>query len=560
LTRRTLIRLSAGTAAAVALPAVLSACSGIGLPGAGSSTPVPASSKVQYPSYAAFGSAPKPDLAATDLVPAAYYRFPENLVQAVTTPPGKGGDITAFTSTVGPPPPPVEQSATWQAVNKAMNVNLKLIIAGNQADQLARLSTMVAGGDIPDAFSTGPTLTLARFPDFLAAQCADLTPFLAGDAVKDFPNLANIPTFVWKGPGTVYNGRIYGLPLPRSLYTSHLMAHWELLNQAGITEMPKNADDFKKMLQTVNRPADNVYAIVPGSTLNGLGAGERGIFPQIFGAPNGWRLESSGKLTKDWETEEFKAGLGFARDVWAAGLYHPNSLTYNNVSSDSDFTAGSFALYVGAWNGFSTVFWPGALRLNPNAKLGAIDPFSADGKAKPSYYWASGNFGNTHIKKASDDRVRELLGMLNFLASPFGTVENTLLAFGVKDVDYTLDSSGNPVAIPGGFASGQVPWRFLADKPSVEYNAVRSKDFADVTHTAEMAMAAVGITDPTYPLYSATKNAAGVPAAQTVVDGITSIVTGRDPLSNFDQLIADWRSKVGDTVRAEYQDALQVAK
>ncbi|MBO0882681.1 MAG: hypothetical protein J2P17_20580, partial [Mycobacterium sp.] len=221
LSRRTLIRLSAGTVAAVGLPAVLSACRGIRLPAVGSLTPPPASGQAQYPTYVPFANAPTPDLAATEVVPPAYYTFPTNLVQAVATPPGKGDDITAFTSTVGPPPQPVEQSAAWQAANKAMNLNLKLIIAGNQADQLARLSTMVAGGDIPDAFSTGPTLTIARFPEFLAAQCADLTPFLAGDAVKVFPNLANIPSFVWKGPGTVYGGKIYGLPLPRSLYTAH---------------------------------------------------------------------------------------------------------------------------------------------------------------------------------------------------------------------------------------------------------------------------------------------------------------------------------------------------
>ena len=561
LTRRALIRFTAGSAAAFALPAVLAACN-VTAPPASPSAPTPAAGKagLQYPTYVPFANAPKPDLAATEIVPSAYYSYPKNLVQAVATPPGKGGDVTAFTSTVGAPPPPVDQSAAWQAVNKAMNLNLKLIIAGNQADQQTKLATMVAGGDIPDAFSTGPTLALARFPDFLAAQCADLTPFLAGDAVKDFPNLANLPAFVWKGPGTVYNGKIYGVPLARSLYTAHLMAHWELLNQAGITEMPKNTDDFKKMLQAVNKPADNVYAIVPGSTLNGLGAGERGIFPQIFGAPNGWRLESSGKLTKDWETEEFKAALGFARDMWAAGLYHPNSLTYNNVSSDSDFSAGRFALYVGAWNGFNTVFWPGALRLNPDAKLGAINPFSADGKAKPVYYWSSGNFGNTHLKQASADRIREVLGMLNFFVSPFGTVENTLLTYGVKDVDYSFDDVGNPMSKPGGFASAQVPWRFLADKPIVEYNPIKSKDFADVTHTAELAMGSVGITDPTYPLYSATRGAAGVPAQQAMIDGINSIVTGRSDLSSFDQLVADWRSKAGDTIRGEYQDALQAAR
>ncbi|MBV8083575.1 MAG: hypothetical protein JO247_02055 [Chloroflexi bacterium] len=515
----------------------------------------------KYPTYLPFGNAPKPDLAGTDQVPPAYYSYPKNLVQAISTPPGKGDDITSYTTTVGPLPPPVDQSPAWQAVNKAMNLNLKMIIAANQVDGNAKLSTMVAGNDIPDTIyaGSGPS-PIANFPDFLAAQCADLTPFLSGDAVKDFPNLANIPSYVWKGPGTVYGGKIYGVPIPRSLYTSHLMAHWELLNQAGITDMPKNSDDFKKILMAVSKPSAGVYAIVPGSTINGLGAGERGIFPQIFGAPNGWRLDSSGKLTKDWETAEFKAALGFARDLYAAGLYHPNTLNYNNVSSDGDFSAGKFALYVGAWNGFSTVFWPTALRLNPNVKLGAIDPFSADGKAKPAYYWAAGNFGNTHLKKASTDRVKEVLSMLNFLASPFGTVENTLLTYGVKDTDYTFDDAGNPVANPKGFSNAQVPWRFIADKPAVEYNAVKSKDFADVTHTAELAMAAAGITDPTYPLYSPTNGGPGVPARQAVIDGINNIVTGRDPLTNFDQLVADWKTKAGDKIRGEYQDALQSTK
>jgi putative aldouronate transport system substrate-binding protein len=73
-------------------------------------------------------------------------------------------------------------------------------------------------------------------------------------------------------------------------------------------------------------------------------------------------------------------------------------------------------------------------------------------------------------------------------------------------------------------------------------------------------MAAAGITDPTYPLYSPTNGGPGVPARQAVIDGINNIVTGRDPLTSFDQLVADWKTKAGDKIRAEYQDALQAAK
>ena len=36
-----------------------------------------------------------------------------------------------------------------------------------------------------------------NLPDFFKARCADLTPYLSGDAAKDYPNLAAIPTYAW---------------------------------------------------------------------------------------------------------------------------------------------------------------------------------------------------------------------------------------------------------------------------------------------------------------------------------------------------------------------------
>ena len=51
-------------------------------------------------------------------------------------------------------------------------------------------------------------------PQFLQASCADLTPYLAGDAVKDYPNLAAYPTNSWKP--MVFNGAIYAVPNVRA--------------------------------------------------------------------------------------------------------------------------------------------------------------------------------------------------------------------------------------------------------------------------------------------------------------------------------------------------------
>ena len=47
---------------------------------------------------------------------------------------------------------------------------------------------------------------------FLDAKMQDLTPFLSGDAIKDYPNLAAHPTGVWRT--TVYSNKIYGVGDP----------------------------------------------------------------------------------------------------------------------------------------------------------------------------------------------------------------------------------------------------------------------------------------------------------------------------------------------------------
>ena len=47
----------------------------------------------------------------------------------------------------------------------------------------------------------------------MAAKAVDLSDHLAGDAILDYPNLANIPTDCWDVGR--FNGRIYGLPSPR---------------------------------------------------------------------------------------------------------------------------------------------------------------------------------------------------------------------------------------------------------------------------------------------------------------------------------------------------------
>jgi putative aldouronate transport system substrate-binding protein len=493
---------------------------------------------------------PGPDLPGdpTRGVDDAFISFPQTkLYRSVPTPPGKGDDITTLTQTLFSPPPVLEQNAAWREVNKELNANLKLNIVVN-TDYPQKLSTTIASGDLPDFLYIVPMQSL---PQFLQSECSDLTPYLSGDSVKDYPNLAALPTLAWKA--TVYSGGIYAVPVPRAATGFVLYRNMARMEEVGNAQ-PTTPDDYKKMLEQLTSPSANKWAL--GATGgSGTQAGPLNIstFGQMFGVPNNWRLESSGKLTRFLETGEFKAAVGFARDAWAAGFYHPNSLTYTNVSSRGDFVAGRFAMLEGAWANYNG-WWQMAAAMDPPTQIRPQLPVSLSG-GSPVYWLGVGNFGVTALKKASADRVKELLSVLNFLAAPFGSQEGLLLDYGVKGPDFTWDSKGNPVPSKQGLVEVMTPWRYLTAHPEVLYNP-SDATYAKTVQGDQQALLAAGIQDPTLGYYSPTDAAKGQNLSQMVGDRLLAIVTGRSPLSDFDALVKDWATQGGDQIRAEFQQAL----
>ena len=181
---------------------------------------------------------------------------------------GLGSKVLCYTNNSAPAPPtPFDQNQAWQAVNKELNADVQFTIIA-QADYLTKLATVMAGNDLPDvmlipgAGASGAS-QVQNLTQFLAAQCADLTPYLGGDAAKDYPNLAAIPTYAWKNSGCARNGKLYMLPIERYYPGSMLLKNSEpsTTRRIGKDYTPKNADDFKRVLQQLNKPSQNQWAI-----------------------------------------------------------------------------------------------------------------------------------------------------------------------------------------------------------------------------------------------------------------------------------------------------------
>jgi putative aldouronate transport system substrate-binding protein len=552
--RRAFLRLSVGATvfATGGVQLLSQACTNLPLPGSPAATPrapaAPAASgSLRLPTYIPLPTA-KADLPGSEIVPDGYLAYPKATFKSVTSIPASGGEVTWMTYTFVANSP-LEDNPHWQEVNKQVGTTMRMLLTP-YADYQARLQTVLAGGDLPEVvYIPGLQAELAQL---MRAKFSDLTPYLSGDAIRDYPNLANIPTLAWKH--TVFNNAIYAVPTAFVPFFWMLWNRQDMLEQIGAS-MPTNAEEYKRVLGELTRAQQGTWGIASHvnnafDTWNPSG----GMYAAMFGAPNQW-AESGGKFTRTFETEQFKAAIGFARDLYAAGLYHPDSLTYNILSKRTNFEAGKFAY---DFDGMNIDMWNNTKKVNPAAKLRQPVPPPADG-SKGHYWFGPGIFGFTAIRKASPERIQEILRIMNFLAAPIGSEEYLLTHHGVQGVDFNFDDNGTPILtakgqsdiMPWGGASATVP-----RPPRVLFNP-QDPEFVRVIQNDDKAMAEVGVSDPSVGLYSNTNaNKANV-LNQAMTDGITEIVKGAQPLDSLDQLVRDWRTNGGDQIRAELEQALQ---
>lgn len=497
------------------------------------------------PSYVPV-QAPPPDLPGTAAgVRPAYFKFPSNLVTSVAQPPGKGGDVDAlFYVVTGTPPTPLEQNAAWQAVNKQLNAKLKVVFV-SYADYPARLATILAGNDLPDLFCISVLGSLIQgMPDFMERSCADLTPFVGGDAIKAYPNLANLPSSAWLT--TVYNHKIFCIPQVDTNTGPDLLGNGKQLAQVGANfDAFKNVDDFTRIARQLTDPG-NHWAI---------GSNILTWLMQVFRAPNDWR-ESGGKLTKDIETQEYKDAVAYLRSLWDAGLIWPDTPAATVNTLAQNFYAGRYTFWPNLFLSYTNA-WDSTFAQDPNFDMRALIPFGHDGGSGVQFL-GNGSIGLTVLKKSSPDRIAELLGILNYLAAPFGSVENLLLSYGLQDTDHTLNDKGNPILTQRG-QTEIVPWAGLVRRPPVLFDA-NSEEAARRGYADETAAVAIAIKSPTVGLYSTTYAQKGSSLNRAFTDGVNQILYGRDPVSSLDDLVQNWRTNGGNQIRTEYEQALQQAR
>ena len=243
-----------------------------------------ANSAVKLPTYTKYGEI-KPDLPGTDVVLDGFLKYPANPVKAIAEAPGDGKPITFMTNIPGAIPPSVDKNQFWQELNKRLGSEMQISMASND-EYNDKFATRIAGGDLPDILNMPPGTP--QIPGLLKAKAMDLTEHLSGDAVSKYPFLANIPSEFWKG--CVFNGAIYGVPVPRGMSRTSLpLYRTDLLAAKGIKDLaPKNFKEFFDICKEMTAAKENRWAWtrVPTSYIR-----------MMLGLPNNWK-EEGGKFTR----------------------------------------------------------------------------------------------------------------------------------------------------------------------------------------------------------------------------------------------------------------------
>ncbi|MEU9341745.1 extracellular solute-binding protein [Streptomyces sp. NPDC048278] len=456
---------------------------------------------------------------------------------------GKGGKVTVMSPFWGSPPK--QDNPYYNAMNDMIGVDVQWQNQdGNTYDQ--KLGAVLASSDVPDVVVIPNWNMGGKIPTAIISKFADLGPYLSGDKVKDYPNLAAIPTDAWRR--CIFGGKLRGLPMPAS-YVTNIVPFYrkDIFDKEGY-DVPRSADEFLSLAKEITNAKAKRWACMDMKWTAWQ------MFSVLSGSekPLGWNLVD-GKLINRIETDEYLEALEWTRKLFAAGVVHPDAMLGKNApDAGPKFAAGEFLIYpndISQW-------WSRTAEQatqNPDYRIWGMDVYAHDG-GNPQV-WAeqpAGIFAFVN-KKASESVVHDVLAVANTTAAPYGTKEYMATNYGVEGTHYTV-KNGVPTKTTRGNNEVLNAYVMIASPAAT----IAHPDFPDVakaqvewqqrmgSFTRKSSFFGQMITEPS-------RYTNLMDDFETLEDDITR---GRKKISDMQQAVAEWKSKGGDKLRDWYQKLL----
>ncbi|MEN8651937.1 extracellular solute-binding protein [Streptomyces sp. 21So2-11] len=452
---------------------------------------------------------------------------------------GKGGELTIMSPIYGTAPK--AGNPYWTAMDEGAGVRVKW---QNQdgATYGQKLGAVLASSSIPDAVVVPGWELMGKIPSAVTNKFADLGPYLTGDKVKDYPNLAAIPTAAWQR--AVFGGKLRGLPMPAAdtpniapLYRA------DLFQERGLSA-PSSTKEFFDLCKELNAPRSKVWAC---GDMTWAAFNFFGVLPE---KPHYWQLDGD-RLVNRYETPEYLAALDWSRSLYSAGFVHPDARSESGDIGNL-FAGGKVMMYnadISDWYGKTAV-----QRVeNKKFSMAAMDYFAHDGGKPTLYAAAPSNMWCFVNKKADADTVRDLLALANFSAAPYGSKEQRLRQFGVEGVHHTLEEG---VLTKNGKGNNEVfgTYEYIAS-PAAFLTYPDQPDVVKGMTEWQRRMGAF-LEKPLFYGMQIQEPTRYTELNSQFEDLEKDIVRGRKKIGDMQRAVSDWKSGGGDKLRDWYRKLL----
>ncbi|CAL9588083.1 extracellular solute-binding protein [Streptomyces sp. NPDC101221] len=457
---------------------------------------------------------------------------------------GKGGKVTVMSPFWGSPPK--EDNAYYRAMNDLIGVDVVWQNQdGNTYDQ--KLGAVLASSEVPDVVVVPGWNMTGKIPSAIIGKFADLGPYLSGDAVKEYPNLAAIPTDAWQR--SIFGDKLRGLPMPSSYVTGIVPLYRRDIFEKQGYEVPRSCDEFMSLAKDATNARAKRWACLDmkWTAFNAFGVlsgNEKSL---------GWN-EVDGKLVYRIETDEYLEALEWTRKLFAAGVVHPDAKLGKSNAADPGpkFAAGEFLIY----NQDMSQWWSRTAEQatqNPEFEIWGMDVWGHDGGAPT--LWAQNPAGIFAFvnKKASEAVIRDVLAVANVTAAPYGTKEYMATNYGVEGTHYTVED-GVPTKTDQGNIDVMNAYVMVASPAAT----IAHPDFPQVAKGQvewQQRMGAV-TRKPSFYGMQITEPARWTNLSNDFEQLEDDVVRGRKKISDVQQAVSDWKSKGGDKLRDWYRKIL----
>jgi len=477
----------------------------------------------------------KPDLPVTDVVPAGYYAYPRNPAKAVTDKPGAGLDrISIMYTTFIVPPREGARNTFWSKLQEGIGTTLDLQPV-SAADYGTKFQTTVAGGNLPDIMNF-PLATPER-PKVLERLFADLGPMLRGDAIEQFPYLANIPQYSWRS--TIANGTIYSVPQQRTVTGGGVFYRGDTFDRLGLSPEVANGDEFVALMKALTNADEQRWAFSAAATMH------RQVM-SMMGGPFNWS-EQNGVFTSWYDHPAYKESMMKIAELVKAGYVHPEA-SAPNAPQREYFYSGAVGLLTDGPAG-----WDLYTRSLPDgADLSFLVLPRWDGGGDSPQFAGNGVQGVTAIsKKLTGDRLMAALQVLNYLAAPIGSAEHLERKYGTEGTDFTWVDDRPQLTDAGNRAF--MDFQYIVDSPIIL--GPGPQDQVETQRTWNERVAKNLVYDPTVGLYSDTATTRSATVTRPLTDVVTGVYFGRNSASDFDTALKKWHNDGGDQMAEEYAES-----